>query len=92
MLESELSSLKALGLTDFTVPSGGGSDHVSFEKAGVPGFALKQDVATYRFTHHSQADTLDRAQEPDLIQGAQVMAVTAMRIANLDALLSREKK
>jgi carboxypeptidase Q len=92
MLESELSSLKALGLTDFTVPSGGGSDHVSFEKAGVPGFALKQDVATYRFTHHSQADTLDRAQEPDLIQGAQVMAVTAMRIAHLDALLSREKK
>ena len=59
---------------------------------GVPGFAVKQEVATYRFTHHSQADTLDRAQEPDLIQGAQVMAVAAMRIANLDELLSRDKK
>jgi carboxypeptidase Q len=92
LLESELTSLKTLGLTDFTVPSGGGSDHVSFEKAGVPGFAMKQEVATYRFTHHSQADTLDRAQEPDLIQGTQVMAVTAMRVANLESLLSREKK
>lgn len=92
LLETELNSLKELGLTDFTVPSGGGSDHVSFEKAGVPGFALKQEVATYRFTHHSQADTLDRAQEADLIQGAQVMAVTALRIANLEELLSRQKK
>ena len=92
LLESELASLKKLGLTDFTTRSGGGSDHVSFDKAGVPGFAVKQEVASYRFTHHSQADTLDRAQEPDLIQGAQVMAVTAMRIANLDELLARDKK
>jgi len=85
-------SLKEIGLKDFTTRPGGGSDHVSFAKAGVPGFALKQEVATYRFTHHSQADTLDRAQELDLIQGAQVMAVSAMRIANLQDLLAREKK
>jgi hypothetical protein len=90
-LESELVALKALGLTDFTSRAGGGSDHMSFARAGVPGFALKQEVATYRFTHHSQADTLERAQEPDLIQGAQVMAVSAMRIANLDTMLSRDR-
>ncbi len=92
LLENELAVLKDLGLTDFGSRSGGGSDHMSFDKVGVPGFALKQEVATYRFTHHSQADTLDRAQEPDLIQGAQVMAVAAMRIANLEELLSRDKK
>jgi hypothetical protein len=92
MLENELASLKPLGLTDFATRSGPGSDHMSFAKAGVPGFALRQEVATYRFTHHSQADTLDRAQEADLIQGAQVMAVAAMRIANLADLLPREKK
>ncbi len=92
MLETELTTLKAIGLTDFTTRPGGGSDHVSFEKAGVPGFALRQAVATYRFTHHSQADTLDRAQEADLVQGAQVMAVTALHIANLEGLLPREKK
>lgn len=92
MLETELATLKDIGLTDFTARSGGGSDHATFEKAGIPGFALKQEVATYRFTHHSQADTLDRAQEADLIQGAQVMAVTAMRLANLEELLPRDKK
>jgi carboxypeptidase Q len=91
LLENELASLKPLGLTDFASRSGGGSDHMSFQKAGVPGFALKQDVTTYfLFTHHSQADTLDSVREADLIQGAQVTAVAAMRIANLDQLLLRE--
>lgn len=93
LLENELASLKPLGLTDFASRSGGGSDHMSFQKAGVPGFALKQDVTTYfLFTHHSQADTLDAVREADLIQGAQVSAVAAMRIANLDTVLMRESK
>ena len=47
-------------------------------------------MAEYRFTHHSQSDTLDKAKEPDLVQGAQVMAVTALRVANLDMMLPRE--
>ena len=44
----------------------------------------------YRLTHHTQSDTFDKAKEPNLIQGAQVMAVTAMRIANLPDLLPRK--
>lgn len=92
ILEGELVSLKELGVTDISLRSMGGTDHVSFEQAGVPGFALRQDMAEYRFTHHSQSDTLDKARTPDLIQGAQVMAVAAMRVANLPDLLPREKK
>ena len=37
------------------------------------------DTDEYRLTHHTQSDTFDKAKEPNLIQGAQVMAVTAMR-------------
>ncbi len=92
ILESELSSLKTLGAVDFLRRAGGGSDHASFDQAGVPGCMMVQEIAGYRFAHHSQADTLTMAREPDLIQGAQVMAVTAMRLANLDQLLPREKK
>src|SRR5262249_26748991 len=92
LLEAELPVLKELGVTDFTSPSGGGSDHKSFDEAGVPGFIMKQEVAGYGFTHHSQADTLDRAREADLIQGAQVLSVVALRIANMDHLLPRDKK
>jgi hypothetical protein len=49
-------------------------------------------MAEYRLTHHSQSDTLDKAHEADLIQGAQVVAVAAMRIANLPSLLPRDRK
>ena len=89
ILERELSSLKSIGVTDFTAPSGGGSDHQSFSAKGVPGFMLVQDMSLYTYTHHTQADTLDAAFEPNLVQGAQTMAVTAMRIANLNSLLPR---
>jgi len=65
-----------------------GSDHESFEGAGVPGFAVQQDMADYRFTHHSQSDTFDKAKEPDLIQGTQVMALAAMRVASSWAFAS----
>jgi hypothetical protein len=49
-------------------------------------------MAGYRFAHHSQADTLGLAREEDLIQGAQVMAVAALRLANLEQMLPRDKK
>lgn len=92
ILETELATLKDLGVGDFLKRAGGGSDHASFDRAGVPGCMMVQEVAGYRFAHHSQADTLAMAREPELIQGAQVMAVTAMRLANLEQLLPREKK
>jgi hypothetical protein len=91
ILEAELSSLKELGVTDISLRGMGGSDHMSFERAEVPGFAFRQDPAEYRFSHHSQSDTLDKAREPDLVQGAQVMAVTGVRVANLPTLLPRDK-
>jgi carboxypeptidase Q len=92
VLEPELAVLKELGVTDFTARSPGGSDHMSFAAAEVPGLLLRQEPADYRFTHHSQADTLDRARPAELIQGAQVLAVVAMRVANLEQLLPRDKK
>jgi carboxypeptidase Q len=91
ILEKELTSLKDLGCTDVNTRSMPGSDHMSFESAGVPGFAVQQDWDEYRFTHHSQSDTLDKAKEPALVQGAQVLAVAALRVANLPDLLPHDK-
>jgi len=68
----------------------GGTDHLSFNAQGVPGFACRQDMDEYRLTHHSQSDTFDKAKEPNLVQGAQIMAITAMRIANLPEMLPRK--
>ncbi|MBO0697977.1 MAG: M20/M25/M40 family metallo-hydrolase [Zavarzinella sp.] len=91
IMDRELVSLKNIGFTGVTLRSMGGTDHLSFEQAGVPGFACAQDMDEYRLTHHTPSDTFDKAKEPNLIQGAQVMAVTAMRVANLPDLLPRER-
>ena len=90
ILDAELGALKDIGFGDVNLRGMGGSDHMSFEQAGVPGFAFQQDMSEYRYTHHSQSDTFDKAKEADLIQGAQAMAVTALHVANLDNLLPRE--
>jgi hypothetical protein len=91
ILEGELAALKDLGVTDINLRGMGGSDHASFEQAGVPGFAVQQDMSEYFLSHHSQSDTLDKAHEADLVQGAQVMAVAARRVADLPLLLPRDK-
>src|SRR5579883_156989 len=93
IFEKELVSLKELGVTEYNMNSMNGTDHASFDDArvNVPGFAVMQDPVEYRFSHHSQSDTLDKAREPDLIQGAQVMAVAGVRVANLPELLPRER-
>jgi hypothetical protein len=91
IFEKELDSLKEVGIKEFSLRSMGGTDHLSFDRLGVPGFACLQDMNEYRFTHHTQTDTVDKVNEENLIQGAQVMAVAAMRVANLDKLLPRDR-
>lgn len=90
VLEKELAILKELK-AEVVVGTQGGTDHLSFAAAGVPGFAFHQDPAEYYLTHHTQSDTLDKARWEDLIQGSQVMAITAMRVANLPDLLPRKQ-
>ncbi len=92
LLEKELASLHGLGLTNFQAAYITGSDHASFDRAGVPGLMFWQELAGYRLSHHTPADTVDRAIEANLIQSVQVMAVTALRLANRDALLPRDKE
>jgi hypothetical protein len=93
ILDGELETLKELeGWEGLSIGGmAGGTDHASYNRVGVPGFACIQDMDEYRLTHHTQSDTFDKAKAPNLIQGAQVMAVTAMRIANLPELLPRAK-
>jgi len=93
ILDGELETLKELeGWEGLSIGGmAGGTDHASYNRVGVPGFACIQDMDEYRLTHHTQSDTFDKAKAPNLIQGAQVMAVAAMRIANLPELLPRAK-
>jgi hypothetical protein len=70
---------------------GGGSDHASFIRAGVPGFSWRQSgTAVYGRTWHSQWDTYDAAIEDYQKHSSVVIATGALGVANLDNLLSRE--
>ncbi len=93
ILDPELETLKTVdGWKGVSLRGMGGTDHLSFEKEGVPGFACDQEMDEYRLTHHTQTDTFDHVKIPNLVQGAQVMGVTALRVANLPELLPRDKK
>src|SRR5467141_296055 len=85
-----LARVKEVGFAEPTLRSEGGSDHVPFDTAGVPGFWCVQEGVDYDKTHHSQADTLDRVHWEDLTEGAEVLAVFAYNVAELPEMLPRK--
>jgi len=81
-----------VGIMEPSLRSEGGSDHVPFDEAGVPGFWCVQEVADYDKMHHSQADVLEHVRWDDLTEGAQVLAVFAYNVAELPGMLERKTK
>lgn len=79
------------------MPRGGSSDHASFNRKGVPGFFWTEknrpglEGMGYRFSWHTQRDTLEYAIEEYLVQSATCSAVTAYSLAMADTLLPRPK-
>ena len=69
----------------------GGSDHVPFIRAGVPGFFwMQKGRATYRTTHHTQYDTYESIVQEYQEHSSIMIAIGALGVANLDELLPRD--
>ncbi len=81
--------LRSIGLSENSLRRSNGTDHLSFNEGGVPGFYCIQNPAEYGKTHHTQSDTFDKVWKDDLVQGAQVLAVWAYHVAQLPDLLPR---
>jgi len=78
---------QAFGPLDIAYAVGKGSDHDPFFEAGVPAFAPIQDLRDYRsHTQHTQSDTIDHIDKGNLVQAAQVMAITAWELLNAPRL------
>ncbi len=90
IMDKVVAPLRQINFEEMSLRSMGGSDHSSFNTAGVPGFFCDQDGAEYNKTHHSQSDTFDKVWKDDLMEGAQVLAVVAYNIAQLPELLPRK--
>jgi hypothetical protein len=69
-----------------------GTDHASFVPYGVPAFAVIQDEAEYRKTHHTESDTFDKVYSDEINQGAKVLAAWAYNVAMLPDCLPRNPK
>ena len=62
----------------------GSSDHVSFERQGIPAYIGIQAPAHYREEHHTQADTFDKVIPDEVNQGASVICAWLWNVSQLD--------
>jgi carboxypeptidase Q len=86
-----MAPLKDLGVTTITMRNTGGTDHLSFDAVGIPGFQFIQDPLDYETrTHHSNQDVFERLQPADLKQAAVVEAIFVYNTAMRDQMLPRK--
>ncbi len=91
LFESWIEPLKDLGVTTVATRNTGGTDHLSFDAVGVPGFQFIQDPLEYfSSTHHTNMDVYERIQREDLMQQAVVMAWFVYNAAMRDQMLPRK--
>ncbi len=86
-----MAPLKDLGVTTISNRNTGGTDHLSFDAVGIPGFQFIQDPMDYGTrTHHSNMDTYERLQPADLKQMAVVEAIFVYNAAMREQMIPRK--
>lgn len=91
IFEAWMKPFKDLGMTTLTMRNTGGTDHLSFDAVGIPGFQFIQDPIEYETrTHHSNMDVYDRLQPEDLKQISVIVASFVYDAAMRDQMLPRK--
>jgi carboxypeptidase Q len=91
LFDAWMSPFKSRGMKTLTLSNTGGTDHLSFDAVGLPGFQFIQDEEEYGTrTHHSNMDVYERVQPDDMKWNAVVVASFVMQAANRDAMVPRK--
>jgi hypothetical protein len=86
-----IAPLKDLGVTTISYRNTGGTDHLSYDAVGLPGFQYIQDDMDYDTrTHHSNMDTFDRLHAADLQQAAVVEAIFLYNTSEREQMMPRK--
>lgn len=86
-----LDPFKDLEATTLTLSNTGGTDHLAFDAAGIPGFQFIQDPIAYSTrTHHSNMDNYDHLVPDDLKQAATIIASFAYHTAMREERMPRK--
>ncbi len=90
IFEQWFAALKDVTPGVITIRNTGGTDHLSYDRVGLPGFQFVQDPMDYDTrTHHSNMDVYDRIQQADMEQMAIVEAVFVYNAATRPQKLPR---
>ncbi len=91
IFEAYLAPFADMGATTVTIRNTGGTDHLAFDRVGLPGFQFIQDPIDYSTrTHHSNMDVYDHALVGDLMQASTIMASFVYHTAMRDEKLPRK--
>jgi hypothetical protein len=91
IFESWIKPFQDLGMDTLTMRNTGGTDHLSFDAVGIPGFQFIQDSLDYETrTHHSNMDVYDRLQPDDLKQMAVIVASFVYQAAMREQMFPRK--
>lgn len=86
-----LAPFRDLGAKTITIRNTGGTDHLSFNAVGLPGFQFIQDPLDYMSrTHHSNLDVYDHLEAGDLMQASAIVAAFVYHAANRQEMLPRK--
>ncbi|MGC1302180.1 MAG: hypothetical protein WA840_07385, partial [Caulobacteraceae bacterium] len=86
-----LAPLSDLNASTISYQNTGGTDHLSFDAVGLPGFQFIQDPMDYETrTHHSDMDTFDRLHQFDLEQAAVIEAIFLYNTSEREAMMPRK--
>jgi Zn-dependent M28 family amino/carboxypeptidase len=92
LFEQWLAPFRDLGAATISIRNTGGTDHLSFNAVGLPGFQFIQDPLDYgTITHHSTMDTYDHAVPADLMQASAIIAGVVYCAANREEKLPRRE-
>lgn len=91
IFEAWMKPFHDLGMDSLSMRNTGGTDHLSFDAVGIPGFQFIQDPMDYDTrTHHSNMDVYDRLQPDDLKQMAVIVASFVYNAAMRDEKFPRK--
>lgn len=86
-----LKPFEKMGSSTLTLQNTSGTDHLSYDAIGLPGFQFIQDPIEYSTrTHHTSMDVYDKAVEDDLKLNAVITAAFAWMASNRDELFPRK--
>src|SRR4029079_19575168 len=91
LFQSWLEPFNEMGASTVTINNTGGTDHLSFDAVGIPGFKFIQDPIDYDTRKdHTNMETYDHLVPADLKQAATIVASFVFNTAQREEMIPRK--